>query len=586
MASTSSTIAPVEAKSILSGSDENDFSVRAIWNKISKWNTSCNNLSDEIWFHDYTTFAVMIYLKRNITKISKKLELYKQTNQINEQHYHKIINNLMFLLCIYCVDVRIFDNFTTFFFETIDICEFYLDHSMSYLAILLQRPDKPLQCIKCYIDLFEKSDPTYSVEWIHQDVEYNCLQAAIKTYNYQYRASNQATIEYMINDLMVKPARPKRYYDNDDMMSIALGNNKSDVHLIKWIVEKVGFDDNFRRKYFSRALMTFVKIKNKRDIINFSQIIGCLIEMMSIEQTNEQRLDSLTNYMFVNKFKHPKYMILSIKNPHKLNIMLKKLISMKKYKKTKIVKLMRSIDPMMLDDQNCEYAGITGMNSKCCKHIKFFNIDKFDFLKPESIQSNHPINQLDNRRPPELLFRYNQIPYYGNRQIYDYIDFFRDNDAVNHGEAEFEGDMPYYLINTYLNQTMSGVVDIDHILPEDIFKFVRFIDQYPSTTLTVPLIENHLIRYIATNGILMNNIPQSTHDIFTRHGCKYFILSRLKRNDPVSLHQDMLVFDDSNLSDDDLSGNDVYDSSFSITFILFFSALYFIIFINSRYGIL
>jgi len=98
---------------------------------------------------------------------------------------------------------------------------------------------------------------------------------------------------------------------------------------------------------------------------------------------------------------------------------------------------------------------------------------------------------------------------------------------------------------------MSGVIDISYILLDDIFKFVRFIDQYPSRVLTVSSIENHLIQYINTNGILMNNIPKSTHNIFSRHGCNYFILSRLKRNDPISLHPDMLMFDNDNLSGDE-----------------------------------
>lgn len=555
--------------------DKKNAHVNTIWKKISKWNPYLKHETKEKWYDTYKCCVASIYEKRlsEIKFFSKSLKQHNKTKEITPEDYHKVVNNLMFLMCVYCVDEKMFYFFVRYFYKTIDeigrLTNFYANTSMNFFAVLLQRPDKPIDIIKMYVKFLELdttnniNDP-YATVWIVGNNCYNCLQTAINKYDYRYRASNRATIEYMINDLKMDVTKTcNDSVDDDNILTVALGNKRCDVHLIKYLIEKVDkklmFSPERRSEYLSRCIEIYARIKNQRSLINYCEIIGFLISTISAEQLSYFNIKSWAcTFLDMGEhlcFKHMKTLFFSINEKSKMNIILDKMILSNLYRKSKIIRLIRSIDPKLLTDAHCAYARIPHFNSEYKDFIRHIDdVDGSYHVKPIINQGQvpPPINQLDNTVPSVLLFRYNDVPYYGNSAIFDQMDFFKDNEAMRDGKTEFNGDMPKYLINLYLNQTLSGQIDISSIEPGDIFKFVRFIDQYPSQVLTVDSIEDQLIQYMSLNGISMANLSPNTSHIFARYGCKYLMLSHQKRNDPKKLYKDELEYE----SYDDIENED------------------------------
>lgn len=67
----------------------------------------------------------------------------------------------------------------------------------------------------------------------------------------------------------------------------------------------------------------------------------------------------------------------------------------------------------------------------------------------------------------------------------------------------------------------SNSFDIDVIEPVHIFEFIRFIDQYPSTKLTIDLIEGNIVKYFYNHDIKYN---QMMKEISIRYQLKMMFL--------------------------------------------------------------
>lgn len=94
--------------------------------------------------------------------------------------------------------------------------------------------------------------------------------------------------------------------------------------------------------------------------------------------------------------------------------------------------------------------------------------------------------------------------YYGHRKtVYNsivVIDAIKDcadfNDLI-----VLEGALPHYLINMYIKSCYSNKFDINKIDSSDIIQFIGFIDQYPTTILSIDKLEHEIIEYFETNKI-------------------------------------------------------------------------------------
>lgn len=109
----------------------------------------------------------------------------------------------------------------------------------------------------------------------------------------------------------------------------------------------------------------------------------------------------------------------------------------------------------------------------------------------------------------ELLFEHNNIRYHGDRDVvYDSIIFLKDINSICDftDDIVLEGVMPKYAVNLYIQTIYGRPFDINEIKIPDIFNFIRFIDQYPSTQLSIDLFERFIVRYFNDNNIEYNDM--------------------------------------------------------------------------------
>jgi len=77
------------------------------------------------------------------------------------------------------------------------------------------------------------------------------------------------------------------------------------------------------------------------------------------------------------------------------------------------------------------------------------------------------------------------------------------------------------MINLYIQSICDEMFDINHIEKCDIYQFIRLIDQYPTTTLSIDQIEKQIIRFFLKNDIKFDNLMK---DICERYRLKSMYL--------------------------------------------------------------
>jgi hypothetical protein len=131
---------------------------------------------------------------------------------------------------------------------------------------------------------------------------------------------------------------------------------------------------------------------------------------------------------------------------------------------------------------------------------------------------------IDYTKSPEILFIHNGKIYYGNKEIVygsmkilnDILDICDDTDKII-----LEGTIPKYIINEYIQSCYTQIFDINFINKEHFIDFLKFIDQYPTSVISIDLIENQIIRFINRYDIPINNMIEY---ICSRYQLKYLYL--------------------------------------------------------------
>jgi len=99
----------------------------------------------------------------------------------------------------------------------------------------------------------------------------------------------------------------------------------------------------------------------------------------------------------------------------------------------------------------------------------------------------------------QILFKNNNIDYYGYRTIvYDHILVFKEiiDTADFNDIVVLDPPIPRYLMNMYIQSTYTNNFDVDCIIPSDFIQFIRFIDKYPTTILSIEKLEHTLVDHI------------------------------------------------------------------------------------------
>jgi len=189
------------------------------------------------------------------------------------------------------------------------------------------------------------------------------------------------------------------------------------------------------------------------------------------------------------------------------------------HKNSCMLKIIESlkINPFMLDDYhrfllktdllNLDYDNYNTIVDQLKGIVPYpkdvFLASKSKSIKTITVAPNCGFDE-DYRQQSQPLFKHNNEIYYGHRDtVYNSIiclnaikecaDF---NDLI-----VLEGTLPYYLVNMYIKSCYGNTLDINKINPSDIIQFIRFIDQYPTTILSIDRLEFEIIEYYKTNKI-------------------------------------------------------------------------------------
>lgn len=325
---------------------------------------------------------------------------------------------------------------------------------------------------------------------------------------------------------------PDHFKREDELITIAIKIYKKDYGGAKKIVDKFSSIDS--RVVYNLVTMSakmYVKDNEIDDCI--LSLIKSLIDAYNVNDkmiyNNERPLTIETKLnMFI-------FLVQFVLNDYcRLNELLSKgnnqfkLLKFRENGEKLIDKYIRpqcNLDPYMLDDDNYNiylkgYIGRPGVtfsrldsNKSYLEHKKTIDALKYQIPLPNYshlIKNSKKKNKLiDYSKQSEPLFWYNNILYYGNREkVYnaiiflkksvDMLDFSGEPITLN---GSFDDPLPSYLINIYIHSCHTGSNNLNRVAQGDIIQFIKFIDQYPTQTLSIDILEPNIVEYFELENI-------------------------------------------------------------------------------------
>ena len=116
--------------------------------------------------------------------------------------------------------------------------------------------------------------------------------------------------------------------------------------------------------------------------------------------------------------------------------------------------------------------------------------------------------EIDFAKQTDVLFKFNNNCYYGHKEIVyksipvlsNLLDNYDCKEPI-----ELEMNLPKYVMNLYIGSCYSGSFGKRKIESKDTLNFVKLIDRYPTTILTVDKFEYEIIEYLKKNSIRSDN---------------------------------------------------------------------------------
>jgi ankyrin repeat protein len=350
-------------------------------------------------------------------------------------------------------------------------------------------------------------------------------------------------IEYLVNT-----HKMNMYKITNDKNNLYLACEKNTLGVIKHLIEKYFMNvlrDGSINKYFSKATGTNSNIdalkylyelymtnehncKNLHITFNDSTDLG--IKKFLIEETNIP-INTMTKEQYEKTIPFIK------KNSNRLN----ELISfglVNNYEND----ILKQINPFYLSLENRKNAKLISPYEY--KYREFKNlVDKFPYTIP--LEQNKPIEvknsvdttttttttiskkHNDNESENELLFKYDNEYYYGNRTIvYNSIIILKEiKDVANFNEVITLNDSscsplaPKYFMDMWVNAAQTGHFDIMKIKTNDLQLCLKHIDQYPMGTLSLESLEYDIIKYFETYSC---HIDKYINDMVEKYQMKLF----------------------------------------------------------------
>ncbi len=312
-----------------------------------------------------------------------------------------------------------------------------------------------------------------------------------------WASRNLKVIKYFIEECKMNINH--KNIDNENCLMLAYRINQN-LSIIKYLIEEVHMDVNAN----SNKCIYMICKENE----NFIQIIVYLIENTNIT-------------MNINNVSYEKFeqFLPLITNFDKLNLLLE--LASHNYNYTSMVSLIKKLNPIMLTKKFFDLCDINipSLNkfNTFCQFV--YELKCFVPLTIKHIIQNGTDNTLDDKNDldaddqsdindfskfPEILFKHNNINYYGNRHIvYNSIKFLKEIIDVADFSEEIilTCDVPMYIINLYIQSSYTNIFNMHRIKSCDIINFLKFIDQYPSMVLSIDHLESEIIKYFDKNKI-------------------------------------------------------------------------------------
>lgn len=189
------------------------------------------------------------------------------------------------------------------------------------------------------------------------------------------------------------------------------------------------------------------------------------------------------------------------------------------------------INPLMYDSSNRRKYGIKNPFLESWVEYQRL-VDKLTTVIP--INYNESKVRTYNDECPDFskysnagkLFQCNDIIYYGDRTImYESMILLRDMDEhlSFNNLIVLTGNVPKYIVNHYINASYTGEFRLANIKPSDLSVFIKFIDQYPTTIVSVDRLEEQIIQFFDNNKLNYCDFDD-LKNIFIRYRLKYLYL--------------------------------------------------------------
>ena len=168
------------------------------------------------------------------------------------------------------------------------------------------------------------------------------------------------------------------------------------------------------------------------------------------------------------------------------------------------------------EDENIDFSlsiNLELFSQRAIERVKIAGITKYT---SDKVTSPFDINYAKR----DLLFKHNNICYYGDQNIInDSILCLKDiSDTHSFDQpVELEGSLPQYVINLYIQSMYELSFNISKIDPMDIFDFIKFVDQYPTSSLSIDSLEGDIVKYFNERNIDYNDTMK---EICNRYGLK------------------------------------------------------------------
>ncbi len=444
------------------------------------------DLFDEFCFFPHMNYHI---ISSNFLAKRFAIKIYQNDLKFMKENYLKIISkdiikNLFFIACAFTKDQMIIEFFINKFNVNLNSDDGDNNDNDTKMCLLIAcEYNTNFDVIKFLIENcktnLKRMDGNFD----------NCLTISC------YKNPNLDIIKYLIEECKMDVNHTD--VQGNNCLLIACWKN-TNINIIKYLIEEHHMNINFENIYLENCLDKATNNKNFRQICVYI-----------IENTNFMLIINTWKRFYIFESAHNIF----TNNYDKLNNILKSCTD--EYCKKKLYTSLKSINPLLLNIINRKKANIEDpFDNKFhifCKYVEKLKseISIHNICETISLECNQiKYQKLDYRNKPNILFKHNNILYYGNRQIiYNTMLFLEDiKDSLNFDDViVLDSEIPQYIVNLYIYASYSKKFDINKIIPSDIIQFLKFIEQYPTTILSLNLLEIHIIDYFDQYKILYND---------------------------------------------------------------------------------